>query len=47
MVQEAKGVVTGNAFNPQLLGVSAEAVGCLAPVLYVLLPGDDGVLAFG
>lgn len=47
MVQEAKGMVTGNAFNPQLQGVSAEAMGGLAPVLYVPLPGDDGVLASG
>lgn len=45
-VQESKGVVTGNAFNPQLLGFGAEAMGCLAPVLYIPLPGDDGVLAF-
>lgn len=40
-------MVTGDAFNLQLLGVSAEAMGCLAPVLYIPRPGGDGVLAFG
>lgn len=46
MVQESEGVVTGNAFNTQLLGLSAEAMRCMALVLYIPLPGDDGVLAF-